>query len=119
MLNKNAKAWVAALRSGEFQQGIRCLHDASNLYCCLGVACDLYHRATGLLPVSFVARKQRYRYGFHTEILPHAVMKWLDLRCQNGQPNTGDSLVEMNDDRVSFHEIADFLESEPEGMFVT
>ena len=34
-----AEAWVAALRSGEYQQGSLCLYDLStNSYCCLGVA---------------------------------------------------------------------------------
>jgi len=34
-------AWVAALRSGEYQQGKANLRAADNTYCCLGVLCEL------------------------------------------------------------------------------
>lgn len=33
--------WVAALRSGEYQQGMEWLKDYKGHFCCLGVACDL------------------------------------------------------------------------------
>lgn len=34
---KQKKAWIAALRSGEFKQGERQLEDYTNRFCCLGV----------------------------------------------------------------------------------
>jgi hypothetical protein len=33
--------WLAALESGQYQQGKGVLRNASNEYCCLGVLCDL------------------------------------------------------------------------------
>lgn len=42
MNTENMKAWVAALRSGEYKQGRSCLRSADGTFCCLGVAGDLY-----------------------------------------------------------------------------
>ena len=36
--------WIAALRSGEYQQGRERLKDGDN-FCCLGVACDIHPNA--------------------------------------------------------------------------
>jgi len=35
------RQWIAALRSGEYEQTRDKLHDAEG-FCCLGVACDLF-----------------------------------------------------------------------------
>jgi hypothetical protein len=41
-MNPEVKAkWVAALRSGEYEQGVEALK-AGDAFCCLGVLCDLY-----------------------------------------------------------------------------
>ena len=41
----NRKKWVAALRSGKYKQGKGQLYDnLDEKYCCLGVACDLFHK---------------------------------------------------------------------------
>lgn len=46
MVNKeNVKKFVDALRSGDFKQGRRALRSGDS-FCCLGVACELYRRAT-------------------------------------------------------------------------
>ena len=57
-LPKKFKAkWIKALRSGEYKQGLSCLHHDSK-YCCLGVACDIsgidmqYVGARGTIPIS-------------------------------------------------------------------
>ena len=36
--------WIAALRSGEYQQGRERLKDGDN-FCCLGVACNIHPKA--------------------------------------------------------------------------
>lgn len=33
--------WIPALRSGAYEQGKGCLRNKDDMYCCLGVACDL------------------------------------------------------------------------------
>lgn len=35
----NRKKWLAALRSGDYQQGNYVLENADHRFCCLGVAC--------------------------------------------------------------------------------
>lgn len=40
--------WVQALKSGEYVQGEGNLRTEEDGYCCLGVACDVYHKVTGL-----------------------------------------------------------------------
>lgn len=45
-MNPEIKAkWVAALRSGDYEQGRGYLHRGG--FCCLGVACDLFIKETG------------------------------------------------------------------------
>lgn len=48
-MNEQVKAaWVTALTSGQYIQGKGKLHDhQENTFCCLGVLCDLYQKATG------------------------------------------------------------------------
>lgn len=35
------RKWIAALRSGNYNQGRYLLHSKENNYCCLGVLCDI------------------------------------------------------------------------------
>lgn len=39
--------WVDALTSGEYKQGQNVLQCSNGEFCCLGVLCDLYMKATG------------------------------------------------------------------------
>ena len=43
---ENVKLWLAALRSGEYDQQQAVLKNGFG-YCCLGVACDVYRKQTG------------------------------------------------------------------------
>ena len=45
-MNDNATAWVDALRSGGYAQGIGSLK-FDGKFCCLGVACDLFMKSEG------------------------------------------------------------------------
>lgn len=105
MLNENAKLWVAALRSGKYKQTKYRLRDEKG-YCCLGVACQVFKEQTGN-PVDF-----------NRAMLPYDVMCWLGLVTLTGATSET-SLVTLNDlKEKTFEEIADFIESEPEYLFI-
>ncbi|WP_290738295.1 hypothetical protein [Haliea sp.] len=108
-INSNAQKWVDALRSGEYKQGVGQLYNQDlDKYCCLGVACKVYEKETG------------YNLGVDsggTLIRYLQVKDWLSLRTICGD-YINNSLVNLNDgDELSFSEIADVIESNPEGLF--
>lgn len=91
-MDKERKAkWVAALRSGEYEQGSGILHDKdTNKYCCLGVL----HVVAGV-PLSQIEGKA---FGQSCSLLGSDVN---DLM-----------FVKMNDsERLSFAQIADYIEA--------
>jgi hypothetical protein len=120
-LNKNAKKWVRALRSGKFKQAKNVLATLKNTYCCLGVACELA-RKDGVR-VSKKKNKEDgcFEYSSRQGSLPPQVQMWLGLGSDEGvytSKNGRDtSLVVRNDTGKKFAEIADIIESEPEGLF--
>lgn len=113
MLNENAKKWVAALRSGEYQQTTGRLRKDGG-YCCMGVLCDVY------------AKEGLGQWGdTFTDsfcVAPADVYMWAGLRGGEGafgQDREYNCLTCQNDQLgKSFSEIADIIESEPKGMFV-
>lgn len=121
---KNAEAikeWVAELRSGKYQQGKRLLRSADDEYCCLGVLCELAVKHGVIGPAE---QKNEYSYGYGPNsewfgALPPKVAGWAGLRHSNGSyyGGNGGSLTDLNDGGTSFAEIADVIESEPEGLF--
>ena len=132
-MNDNAKKWVAALRSGEYRQGRGWLHlhtPEDDSYCCLGVACDLYSKETGN-----GGWRERTEHGAvmfddgsaggaweprKSGRLTNAVRMWLGLSYEDGSFTASGhpgSLIALNDDGVTFEEIASIIESEPEGLF--
>lgn len=105
-------AWLAALRSGEYEQARNYLK-ADGKFCCLGVLCDIsgvgewdsfgmsegvekYHQAGG---------------GWGSSgSLPLFVEKWAGLSVESDL-TVVDDLVAMNDDQqLGFEEIADAIE---------
>lgn len=105
--------WVNALRSGDYKQCQGTLGGPEHGYCCLGVACDVYERETGeRLP----RRDGIYGAGaLWDEFRP--VQRWLGLRDPGGDYSDA-RLVSHNDIHdMSFPEIADIIESEPDGLF--
>ena len=117
----NRKRWVEALRSGEYMQAQEVLCDGKGGYCCLGVLCEVYEGETGeVLP-----KIEDGRYDVTDESLGNLeqVREWVGLRNPEGffkrvegVPYT--SLTLLNDEsRWDFHKLADFIESEPEGLF--
>lgn len=117
-LNKNAKKWVAALRSGKYKQGKGALHKVSksrhHTFCCLGVACEIYRKENEIKVVKYGSH---IIYNEKAGVLPQEVTDWLGLD-NNGGYYSKSSLMSHNDeDRLSFEEIADIIESQPKGLF--
>lgn len=110
--------WVTALRSGEYRQGKRYLHQ-SNEYCCLGVLCDLAVKA-GVLTPERRTTAPIISYEEETSTLPESVSRWAGLTVPGGRAVVDNpsvdfaggriSLAELNDEGHSFREIADVIE---------
>jgi hypothetical protein len=120
---EHRRIWVEALRSGRFVQTTGALKaTASDAMCCLGVACEvskLGHWSTTPFGV-----EPAYVTPVSTEKmkLPHDVQRWLGLADHWGgfvdhkSPTGVEELYQINDGGATFAEIADIIESEPEGL---
>ncbi len=149
-MNENAQRWVEALRSGDYQQGQYVLRQPvagdADVYCCLGVACELYIEAGGTDLTRELGmgegrshhNKSVYVYKSdnlrgqaaggtshdRTATLPTVVVQWLGLSNASGGWDVWDGefeshgLTGMNDGGASFDQIADLIEQEPRGLFV-
>lgn len=99
MNNDVKEKWVAALRSGEYEQGTRML-SRDNKFCCLGVLCKL----SGL------------EFSPERGYLPDSVVKWAGLdSISPGVVKDGvtDSLAYLNDVKgLTFNQIADLIEEQ-------
>lgn len=99
---KVKELWLIALRSGNYAQGRRRLR-VGDLYCCLGVLCDIYSQDQW----SLVEGSYEYQGATHT--LPAAVVEWAGLDERNPMPG-GISLAALNDRGASFDEIASVID---------
>lgn len=119
-LNKNAKKWVKALRSGKFKRTEGRLR-IGDMFCCLGVACEIAKKDGVRLSVKKfvpVGGGECFAYGGQHNYLPSAVRRWLGLADQSGSfAGDEDSLAAHNDDGESFAAIARLIESQPAGLF--
>ncbi len=103
------KQWVAALRSGAYEQTDGYLHNpATESFCCLGVLCDLYALE--------IEGGKWVEIGVEGEELPaHKVVAWAGLG-ENDPMVTIDGLSAKlsnhNDGLTSFLEIADAIEAQ-------
>lgn len=117
-LNKNAKKWVEALKSGIFKQADgRLAKDGK--FCCLGVACVLAF-AEGVIPAPGTDIHGDTIFDDNSHYLPNSVKDWLGLGDEQGRFQVGaarHSLAKMNDTGDTFAEIAAKIESEPKGLF--
>ena len=114
--------WVEALRSGIYKQGQDFLKK-DDKYCCLGVVCELYNKYfPDKLEITIGKKLGQTIFQSQSSWLPIRVKKALGLRHTSGsyidQNNEPRSLGSDNDYfKASFSEIADIIESEPEGLF--
>jgi hypothetical protein len=116
MLTENQKLWVKELREGGHKQAKGSLQNSEG-YCCLGVACLAYEKATG---------KKVYRGGLNNFLTGGGldnyceVIEWLSLRSPLGcsLDDNIPALSTLNDNHgKSFAEIADLIETKPENIF--
>lgn len=136
-LREHRRLWVEALRSGEYQQARGFLSVPGVGMCCLGVSCDvaiknglpIERREATIEPVDVPAYYGEADDGLTVEVFgnngeadelvcPRSVAAWLGLAHIDGGWDDGESLANRNDAGDTFDEIADIIESEPEGMFV-
>lgn len=117
------RLWIAALRSGKYQQGIGHLATIDNenpqlhRYCCLGVACEVAIDNGVEVPraVAVTVDGALIHYSGHGVSLPDAVREWLGLPEYGPVVITdGGHLMDVvtaNDSAGwDFHRIADALE---------
>lgn len=118
--------WLAALRSGDYLQGmsrLKTIVDENTRYCCLGVLCELA-AAEGIVtetekvrPVFYPGTVKTMAFGeqMNVSILPPEVAEWSGLdglydytvgKLDEETP----SLAMMNDNGDSFVNIAMFIE---------
>jgi len=107
----NRTKWVKALRSGKYEQAKGVLHNGTG-YCCLGVLCVV----AGMTPER--DEDEEFRFDGNRACAPEIATRFVGLRTNNGGYKYGDhALTEKNDAGMTFNEIADLIESEPDGLF--
>jgi hypothetical protein len=107
--------WMAALRSGKYEQGQHALRNSSGGYCCLGVLCNLFHEVTGegrWDDNTFVIDED----DMNDQVPPNAVVAWAELSEANptisSDEDDQDSLAHVNDQGASFDDIANIIEEQ-------
>lgn len=111
--------WVAALRSGEYQQLTGSLHDygtkTPDAYCCLGVALELLAAELHVddifnFEISDNARVNggHYYLAEDQEELPSSYAYFL----MDITPAEGTQLARLNDAQFTFNQIADIIEAD-------
>lgn len=109
------KEWCAELRSGRWEQRRGHLgRSNSNGRCCLGVLCELAVRHGAIAPPA--SRGGILIYDGIGTTLPWRVAEWARVPSSEGVYGST-SLMSLNDGGTSFREIADIIESRPDGLF--
>ena len=120
-MNPEIKArWVAALRSGEYEQGQGRLHATSAdriFFCCLGVLCDLANKENIVSTVEAYTTSDGVSmiYDDDESWLPTSVVQWSGVDAQ-GTFNDGldnqefSTLAYLNDNGATFDHIAEVIE---------
>ncbi|KKL94045.1 hypothetical protein LCGC14_1868600 [marine sediment metagenome] len=115
MDQKVKQLWVAALRSGKYQQGVDKLRKDDS-YCVLGVLCDQFPGG------EWVEDRRECEYGFRVSMtegiisycLPDAIVKWaqVDDSLPGIQVNRDIhiNLSSLNDGDMPFYQLADCID---------
>lgn len=95
--------WVAALRSGNYQQGQSWLR-VGDQFCCLGVFCDLFGGG------QWIRKGLTYIYRYQGNELSCDILPEM---CYQHGFYFGDShqLCQLNDTGNTFQQIADYIEA--------
>lgn len=117
-----AEQWVAALRSGDYEQGTHCLRDKENRFCCLGVLSEMYRKEHP--EAHWVEREENNRTIMFndgeevaTGVLTYKVMDWAGINSVGGEivdTHRTLYLTEVNDDGTPFGDIAKLIEEQQE-----
>ena len=114
-MNDNMKLVIKALRSGEYAQTQELLQDEHG-YCCLGVMCAVFEKETGRALERDGDTGHIYGGSLDNQ---EGVQKWVGLQCNLGGSYSEFTLAGLNDEEdYTFLQIADFIESEPEGLLI-
>lgn len=106
--------WLTALRSGEYQQTKGVLQ-CGGKYCCLGVLSDIYAKENDVQWQKGETDSVKCRLHHNTEVMPLEVIKWAGLSDMNPLVRVqgfDKPLAEINDEGMSFLEIADIIEQQ-------
>lgn len=118
MKKEIADKWVQALKSNKYSQTKGTLKDSYG-YCCLGVLCEISKISDWKLIDNHHISKYKYNDSSMIGLLPEEVRKWADIKTTDGtfiQNNKQLILTTLNDDGVSFNEIADIIEKNWESI---
>lgn len=122
-LGPRQKEWLAALRSGEYTQGEGELNPIGG-YCCLGVAAKVALKNDVHVEIFNDLYDDSFIVGYDLSDQPET-MKYFGLKNGAGlmdqtitlNDREFKSLVDMNDNGISFEKIADVIESNPSLFF--
>ena len=113
--------WVAALRSGNYKQGlgrlkVRRAHQKTE-YCCLGVLCEIAVEDGVVEPANTLLPEGVYRFAGNGHTLPQKVAEWAGLKSHNpsviGESGKITNLAGLNDEaKLCFSDIADVIEKQ-------
>jgi hypothetical protein len=121
MKKEIAEQWVAALRSGKYQQGRGALHDGDT-FCCLGVLCDLFPGRQWSRTADDTRHACYAGPGTEIAVLPKDVQLWAGLSAENPSATDYDTIAELNDGEGfsggpwSFRRIANLIEEKWEDL---
>lgn len=113
-----ARQWTAALRSGEYQQGVGKLNQ-NGKFCCLGVLCELYPDGDLVKTYGGVSKEGFngiVTYDGVSSLPPARVRNWAGLDTEYGDLPLEDKnggvayLTKLNDDGMTFDQIADLID---------
>lgn len=106
--------WIAALESGEYEQGREYLHKG-NKFCCLGVLCDLAVKDGVEVKITEEPGDAALHFAYDemSGILPIKVMRWSGLLCSTGgyeaEDGSTETLTRQNDLGKTFKELAEII----------
>jgi len=103
--------WVSALRSGEYKQTQRHLHDEYG-FCCLGVLCDLYIKENNLEWEPSRYDDNVYVFQDGVADLPLSVVEWSGIPNHNLLDINARTFANLNDNAYTFEQIADVIEEQ-------